>query len=780
MTNHWVDYRHSDVHMIIGVNTAECHPASMRHINLARKNRGAKIIAVDPRFTRTAAVADLYMQLRPGTDIAFFGGLINYVLQNELYHREYVEHYTNASYLVNPAFSLTDGVFSGLVNDSYDKDTWSYQYDADGNILKDPTLQDPNCVFQLLKQHYSRYDVDTVCNIVGCDKDTFLEVADLYASTGAPDKVGNILYAMGITQHTKGSQNVRAIAMVQLLLGNVGRVGGGVNAQRVESNVQGATDMAQLFHILPGYMPTPVAAAHPTFEAYNDTQPETGYWSNRHKFITSLLKAWWGDHAAAVNDYRYDYLGKLDGKNRSHMGIFEEMYNGNIKGFFAWGQNPLVGGPNVSFEAAAMDKLDWCVVIDPFETETAAFWKRPAVNPDDIQTEVFFLPAAVSFEKPGIVTNSGRVLQWRDEAVAPPGDARNDLWIADRLYKAIKKEYEGGGVFPDPILQLNWDYGDGPDNEKVQMEINGYYTTDGSLVENFTKLEADGSTACGNWIHSGYFNDPNDPHCKRREREPEGGLGLHPNWGFAWPLNRRIVYNRCSADPAGKPWDEERALLWYEDGEWKGHDVPDFNAAIPPEESAVMPFIMLPEMQARLFSAPMAEGPFPEHYEPAESPVENLLSARQTNPCLVKWSDHSSPLAAVGDPDFPYIGTTARVTEHWQSGAITRNCPWLNELMPDAFVEISEELAAELGINSGDKVIVSTRRGEVEVIACVTTRLKALKLNGREVEVVNVPWHWGYKGMSTGASANDLTAHVGDANTSIPEYKAFLCNVRRA
>ena len=578
MTNHWIDYQHSDVIMAIGVNTAENHPMSMRWIEKARA-KGAKLISIDPRLTRTAAVADIWLPLRPGTDIALLGGLINYALSNNLYQHEYVANYTNASYILREDFSFDDGIFSGLDQGGYNRESWQYELDKEGRPRQDPDLKHPRCVFQVLKQHYSRYDRDTVCSIVGCHPKDFDRVAETFCATGAPDKAGNILYAMGITQSTHGSQNVRATAVLQLLLGNIGIPGGGVNAQRGEANVQGSTDMAMLYHLLPGYLNMPQAREHSTLADYLAKEtPAGGYWSNKPKFLISLLKAWWGEHATVGNDYCYNWLPKLDGRNRSHIAIFEAMNRGEIQGMFVWGQNPAVGGPQAELERKALENLDWMVAVDIFETETASFWRRPDVNPADIKTEVFLLPAAASYEKDGSVSNSGRWIQWRYKAIYPPGDAMSDLWIIDKLYKAIRGVYLQGGVFPDPIVKMNWEYGDDeagePDIEKVALEINGY-DSNGQPLVNFTALQADGSTACGCWIYSGYYNDPEDPPTKRRIREKEG-MGANPDWAYAWPLNRRILYNRCSSDPAGRPWNPEKPLIWWEDGQWKMNDVPDF------------------------------------------------------------------------------------------------------------------------------------------------------------------------------------------------------------
>jgi formate dehydrogenase major subunit len=626
MTNHWIDYRNADVLMAIGANTAENHPISMRWVNAARE-KGGKLIAVDPRFTRTAAVADVWAPLRPGTDIAFFGGLINYTLQNGLFAEEYVRNYTNATYLINPDYSFQDGMFSGAsdpgpANVKYNKSTWSYQRDKDGNVLTDPTMTDPLCVFQILKKHYERYDIKTVCSITGTPEASFRKVAETYCATGRPGKAGTILYAMGITQHTHGSQNVRAIALLQLLLGNVGIAGGGVNAQRGEANVQGSTDMAMLFNNMPGYLGHPKASLHPTLAAYNRVEtPKAGYWTNKPKFLASLLKAYWGDAATPANDFAYDYWPKLDDRNHSHIYMFEQMLAGEIQGMFAWGQNPAVGGPNAKRERAALAKLKWLVAVDIFETETASFWyKAPGVNPANIDTEVFLLPAAISYEKEGSIANSGRWIQWRWKALEPPGQAKSDLWIADKLFKAIRKAYQAGGAFPDPILKMNWAYdGEGdaePDIEKVAIEINGYETATKKPLLNFTRLAADGSTTCGCWIYSGYYNDPHAPPTKSRIPEKQG-IGLNPLWAFAWPLNRRILYNRCSSDPAGRPWDPRAPVIWWQNGGWIASDVPDFGwknadgTFTLPEATANKPFIMLPELQGLLFSDRLGEGPLP-------------------------------------------------------------------------------------------------------------------------------------------------------------------------
>jgi len=793
MTNHWIDYKNSDVFMSIGANPAENHPMAMKWIDRAREQRGAKLIVVDPKFSRTAALADLYIPLRPGTDIAFLGGIINYALQNNRFFKDYVLAYTNASFLVNPAYAFDDGLFSGATSGAdgqvkYDVKTWQLQTDTTGKFKRDLTLQDPLTVFQQMKKHYARYTPKMVADTCGMSEADFVRAADLFVSTGRPNMAGNILYAMGITQSTHGSQNVRATAVLQLLLGNIGIPGGGVNAQRGESNVQGSTDMALLYNNLPGYLPAPAAAAHPTLQKYQASTPKLSYWSNRTKFMVSLLKAWWGERARQANDFAYDYLPKLDARDHTHMSIFEDMARGNVQGFFAWAQNAAVGGPNASKERGALSKLKWLVGVDLFETETTAFWKAPGINPADVQTEVFLLPAAASFEKEGTITNSGRWIQWRDKAVEPLGDAKDDLWIVDRLFKAIRAEYaKSGGAFPDPILHLNWDYGEHPSVSLVAREINGYTTAEGKQLASFANLKDDGTTACGNWVYSGYYADVDKPACKARVKEADGGLGLHPGWAFAWPLNRRIVYNRAGADPAGKPWDASRGIINWDGARWANRDVPDFGwknadgSMIPPATSAANPFIMNQEAVGLLWATGMKDGPLPEHYEPMESPCTNRLSKRQFNPAItISGKGDFGQFTAVGDAKFPIVATTYRVTEHWQSGAMTRNTPWLGEMMPDMFVEISDSLAAHVGVKSGERITVSTIRGEITAPAIVSGRVRPMLIHGQLTEVIGMPWHWGYRGMYTGESANILTPHVGDANTNIPEYKAFLCDVKKA
>jgi formate dehydrogenase major subunit len=784
MTNHWIDIKNADCIMIIGSNAAENHPISFRWVTKAMEN-GAKLINVDPRFTRTSSRADVFAPIRSGSDIAFVDGLMNYILENNLYNREYLVDHTNASFLVDPKFGFSDGLFTGYdtAKRMYAKDTWQYQLDADGNPKRDATLQDPNCVFQLLKKHLSRYNLEMVSRITGCPIDKIVEVATTYGATGAKDKSGTIMYAMGTTQHTKGTQNVRTYAMLQLLLGNVGVAGGGINALRGESNVQGSTDHAILFHILPGYLKTP-RVENQTLKGYlekwtpksNDPK-SANWWQHTPKYMVSLLKAFWGDRATGANEFAYQYLPKVSG-NYSHISMFEAMYDGAIKGLICMGQNPAVGGPNVYKERRALQKLDWLVAVDLWETETAAFWKDPDVDPKTIGTEVFMLPAAASMEKEGSITNSGRWSQWRYMAVHPSGDAKSDLWILDQIYKELKKLYQADpGPFPDPIVHLNWSYGPGreePDVHAVAKEINGYDLTTGKLMASFGGLKDDGSTSSGNWLYCASYTEAGNMAARRDPTDAVNKIGLYPKWSWCWPVNRRIIYNRASCDLEGNPYAPHKWVVKWTgpDTKWIG-DVPD--GGWPPGEK--YSFIMKPEGHARLFGFGLADGPFPEHYEPLEAPVKNAMSPQQLNPVVKVWSGAMDDVGTV--EKYPVIATTYRVTEHWQAGQMTRNNAWLVELMPDMFVEMSRTLAQAKGIKNGDMVRITTARGHITAYAVVTSRFKTFSLNGKTVEQIGLPWHYGYTGLAKGCSANCLTPHVGDANTMIPEYKAFLCDVEK-
>jgi len=810
MTNHWNDIANSDCVMIIGCNPAENHPISFRWITRAM-DQGAKLIVVDPRFTRSASRADHYARLRPGTDIALMGGLIRYVLTNSLYHRQYVVHYTNASFVVNQDFGFTDGLFSGYRKDEqgYDPVTWSYETNGSGQPAADPTLVNPRCVFQLLKAHYDRYTPELVESVTGIPRDQFLKIAATYGATGTPGKSGTILYAMGGTQHSIGVQIIRSYTILQQLLGNMGVAGGGINALRGESNVQGSTDMGLLFHVLPGYLPAPSEAKHPTLKAYQDTTPKAGYWSNRRKFFVSLLKAFWGEAATEENDFAYDYLPKM-GKGYEDSGyswipLFESMGAGGIKGMLVWGMNPAVSASNLNQAYTALANLEWLAAFDLWETETAAFWNRPGVDPKKIKTEVFLFPAADCLEKEGSASNSGRWLQWRYQALKPNGQTHSDLWYANRLGIELIRLYQQDpkAVAPEPIVKLAWNYGEDPDVHLIAKEINGYTGADKNQVLNFTKLTDDGATACGNWIYSGSYPGAykKDNLMARRDAEDPGALMVYPNWSWAWPVNRRILYNRCAADPQGRPWSKSKTLLQWEEATktWTTFDVPDFGwidpetrTQIPPEVSAQRPFLMLPEGKSLLFvpGGLCKEGPLPEHYEPLECAFMNALSKQQYNPTMKVWASALDKVAAICDARYPIIATTFRLGEHWQGGAMTRNLNWQAELFPEMFVELSPALALAKGIKAGDWVTVTSARGEVRARANVTARVAAFTCGApglrNKVEMVALPWHFGFAGLIVGGppghnyAANQLTPQVGDANTMIPEYKAFLVDVQKA
>jgi len=824
MTNHWCDIQNSDCIIIVGSNAAENHPISFKWVTKAIDENGATLISIDPRFTRSSSKAHIFAHMRSGTDIAFFGGMIKWVLDDmeahpENYNMTYVTEYTNAAFLIDPEFRTAaelDGKFSGFVPGDnphfgkYDKSTWKWQTDANGIPLKDKTLQDPNCVFQLLKQQYARYDADTVCNTTGTDKEIFLKICETYAQTGAVGKSGTIMYAMGTTQHTHGTQNIRAYAILQLLLGNIGVAGGGINALRGESNVQGSTDHCLLFHNLPGYLQPPLAT-DTTLQDHLDrvtagfatSDPKSAsWWLNYPKYYVSLLKSWYGDNATSENDFGYEWLPKLNpGTNYSHIALFEAMAAGTIKGLFCWGQNPAVGGPNSFAERQALHNLDWLVTVDLWETETCGFWQEPGLNPADIQTEVFSLPAAASYEKEGSIVNSGRWSQWRWKAVDPPGEAKPDLdIIVELMLKVIELYQAEGGPVADAVTELRWKgwydspagkYGASDLTDLVSREINGFAEVDilnedgstqyrkGELMATFGHLLDDGSTSSANWLYTQSYNEKDGNRQKWRDNTDDhpAGIGLYSKWSWCWPVNRRIIYNRASVDLDGHPWDaEDFVIRWMgPETKWEG-DVPDGGWPPMNMEGTRYPFIMKPQGFARIFGPDLAEGPFPEHYEPLESPIDNPLSGVQNNPAITVWRPDE-----IGDRNkYPIVCTTYRVTEHWQAGQMTRNLPWLVELMPQVFVEMSEELAAEKHISTGELVIIKSVRGKVQAVAIVTKRFKPFQLNGKTVHQIGLPWHWGFMGLSTGDSANTLSPHVGDANTMIPEYKAFLVDIEKA
>ena len=805
MTNHWIDIRNSDCILIMGSNAAENHPVSFKWVTEAMK-RGGTLISVDPRFTRTSSKADFYTSLRSGTDIAFLGGMIKYIIENNKYFKEYVAEYTNAPFILSDKYDFSDGLFSGYDKNTrkYDKSMWAFERDDRGIPRKDRSLQDPRCVFQQLRKHCSRYDLDTVSAITGTPKEDLSKVYGMYSATGQKGKAGTIMYAMGWTQHTVGTQNIRTMAMIQLLLGNMGIAGGGVNALRGESNVQGSTDHCLLYHIWPGYLKTP-KASEATLATYNAKYtPKTSdplsanWWGNYPKYSVSLLKSFFGNGATPSNDFGYSWLPKLDdGKAYSWLDIFDAMYRGEIKGFFAWGQNPAGSGANANKTRQALTKLDWLVNVNIFDNETCSFWKGPGMDPKKIKTEVFMLPCAVSVEKEGSITNSGRWMQWRYKAAEPPGDARADGEIMTDLFKKVRYLYrqDKDAVLPEPILNLKWDYTTGGkfDSHKVAKEINGYFLEDvtlkdksfkkDDLVPSFAYLQADGSTSSANWLYcNSYTNKGN--MAARRTRE-KSGIGLNLEWSWCWPVNRRIIYNRASVDKYGNPWDKEHPVIRWDGSRWVG-DVPDggWPPMLKPDGTSnpktKYPFIMKPEGHAHIFGPGRTDGPFPEHYEPLECPVEkNILSSQLINPTAPIYSTDMDAYRTC-DPRYPFVATTYRVSEHWQTGVMTRWQPWLLETQPQLFVEMSPELAKLRGIENGERVTVESARGKVEAVAVVTHRFRPFQIQGNVIHQVGLPWHYGWVHPKDGGdSANLLTPSTGDPNTRIPETKAFMVNVRK-
>jgi formate dehydrogenase-N alpha subunit len=815
MTNSWNDIKNADLVLIMGGNAAEAHPCGFKWVTEAMQQRKAKLVVVDPRFTRSAAVADYYAPIRVGTDIAFLAGVINYMLSNNKVHMEYVKAYTNATYLINPDFKFDNGLFAGYdeAKRTYgDKSTWQYVKGKDGYVEVDETMEAPNCVWQLMKKHYARYTPEMVTKICGTPKDAFLKVADMIASTSTPDRVMTILYALGWTQHSVGSQNIRAMAMIQLLLGNMGRAGGGVNALRGHANVQGITDQCAYAEVLPGYLSAPLEAddTHVKYLEARTTKPlrpgSMNFGQNFPKWSVSQRKAWFGDAANKDNDFAYDWLPKRDGAY-DVLAMFERMFQGKMNGFVCQGFNPLAAVPNKKKLGAALSKLKYLVIMDPLQTETAEFWKNFGeynnVESEKIQTEVFRLPASCFAEDPGTFTSSGRVIQWHGKAIDPPGEAKTDREIMASLFMKLREMYaKEGGAFPDPIKALTWTYSNptSPAPEEVLREINGRALADvlsppdpknpkeppkvlvkaGEQLPGFGMLRDDGSTACGNWIYSGVWSQAGNNSARRDTSDPSG-LGVYQNWGFAWPANRRILYNRAAASPDGKPWDPKRRQIAWNGTAWSGSDVPDINPALGPDSGAG-PFIMTAEGTARLFAVGlMAEGPLPEHYEPFETPVgANLMN---TNPKAV-----SNPAARVykGDmeqfgtsKEFPYAATTYRLTEHFHYW--TKNSKINAVTQPSQFVEIGEELAKDKGLKNGDTVKVKSNRGEIKATVVVTKRIKGLDCNGKKVHTVGIPIHWGFIGVAnTGHLSNTLTPFVGDANSQTPEFKAFLVNIEKA
>ncbi len=806
---------------------AECHPVGF-HWPMEAKRRGAKLIHIDPRFTRTSAVADIHVPIRAGSDIAFLGGLINYIISTDRYFPEYVVNYTNASKIVSEEFQDTEdlhGFFSGWNPDDggYDVDSWQYEgfdvspmpggsgrFGAAGerkteraNERQDESLQDPRCVFQILKRHYSRYTPEMVDATCGIPEDQFLAVAKTLCDNSGRERTSAICYAVGWTQHSVGAQYIRAASIVQLLLGNIGRPGGGILALRGHASIQGSTDIPTLYNLLPGYMPMPKAGPHPDLPSYIDgnTAP-TGWWSNLPKYFVSLLKAWYGVAANENNDYCYDYLPRLTG-DHSHMSTVAEMADGKLKGYFVMGENPTVGSMHGALHRKGLRELDWLVVRDFAVTETADFWqdapeiKRGEIRTQDIKTEVFFFPCAAHTEKEGSFTNTQRLLQWHHTAVQPPGDARSELHFMYHLGRRLKRLYADSADPKDrAIRDLTWDYPtegehDEPGAEAVLAEISGYTMTDGEALGGFLELADDGTTACGCWIYSGSYKDRVNQAARRKAGREQTWVA--PEWGWAWPANRRILYNRASADPAGRPWSERKKLVWWNDdrGVWEGLDQVDFVAGRPPSYrpgakaqgvdalSGIDPFIMQGDGKGWLYAPNgLLDGPLPTHYEPQESVVANPLYKQQCNPARMEWKRRDNPFhKAHDDPRFPFVVTTYRLTEHHTAGAMSRWVAWLAELQPEMFCEVSPELARERGLSNGGWATITTARGEIEARVLVTERLRSLRLKGRTVHQIGLPYHWGSKGLSTGDTVNELIGFVGDPNVSIQESKALTADI---
>jgi formate dehydrogenase major subunit len=818
---------------------AECHPVGFQWV-MEAKARGAKVIHVDPRFTRTSALADLHVPLRAGTDIAFLGALVNHVLTEEKYFREYMLAYTNAAAIVGDDFVDTedlDGVFSGLDLESrnYDVDTWQYKggevqaasgerdleyeekvssaargeaHGSGGAGVHQPehdeTLQHPRCVFQLLKRHFARYTPEMVEQICGIPPEKFRQVAELLTANSGRDRTTAFVYSVGWTQHTVGVQYIRTASILQSLLGNIGRPGGGILALRGHASIQGSTDIPTLFNILPGYIPMPHAHSNEDLDKFIEAESvEKGFWAEMRSYLVSMLKSWWGPAARADNDFCFDYLPRLTGSHSTYETVMAQLA-GDCTGYFVLGENPAVGSSNAKLQRLGMAKLDWLVVRDFSLIESATWWKdgpeieSGELRTEDIGTEVFFMPAAAHTEKDGSFTNTQRMLQWHHQAVEPPGDARSELWFTYHLGRIIREKLAGSTDEADrPVLDLTWDYPckgaiAEPDAEAVLAEINGF-GPDGKPLSAYLELKDDGSTSCGCWIYCGVYADGENQAARRKPGGHQSWVA--PEWGWAWPANRRILYNRASADPDGKPWSSRKALVWWDadEGKWTGHDVPDFVPDKapdyqPPEDargaealSGTDAFVMQADGKAWLYApAGLTDGPLPTHYEPQDSPFENLLYRQQRNPVrqVTPFKHPDNRLHPVGSDVFPYVATTYRLTEHHTAGGMSRWLPYLSELQPEMFCEVSPELAAERGLEHMGWATIVTARAAIEARVMVTERMTPLTVQGRQLHQVGLPYHWGPNGYSVGDAANELTSISLDPNTHIQEVKALSCDVR--
>jgi formate dehydrogenase major subunit len=786
----------------MGSNMAECHPVGFQWV-VEAQHRGAKVIHVDPRFTRTSALADLHVPIRAGSDIAFLGGLVNHILQNGREFREYVQAYTNAAMILRADFRDTedlDGLFSGWddATGAYDPTTWEYEGPAPAS---DPALEHPRCVFQVLKRHFSRYTPEMVEDVCGAPRQLFLEVADALCENSGRERTSAFCYSVGWTQHSVGVQYIRTAAIVQLLLGNVGRPGGGILALRGHASIQGSTDIPTLYNLLPGYLPMPHAHQTQSLQEYVERNSlPGGYWGHTRDYLVSLLKAWWGDAATAENDYCFDHLPRIDGDHSTYASV-QGMLDGQVKGFFVAGENPAIGSANGRLHRLAFAQLDWMVVRDLVEVETASFWldspevRSGELRTADIGTEVFFLPAAAHTEKDGTFTNTQRLLQWHTKAVEPQGDCRSELWFYFHLGLIIREKLAGSREASDrALLDLTWDYPregplDEPEAGAVLREINGR-RADGRMLSSFPELRDDGSTACGCWIYCGSYADDVNQTARRRPAREQTWVA--PEWGWAWPANRRLLYNRASADPEGNPWSERKRYVWWDEArsEWTGADVPDFPPNKPPDyvpppgahaEDAHRgdePFVMQSDGRGWLYAPRgLLDGPLPTHYEPHESVVGNRLYGMDASP--TRQLSHRPENRYNDDGErYPYVVTTYRLTEHHTAGGMSRFVGRLAELQPEPFCEVSPALASERGLVHGEWATVSSARGAIEVRVLVTDRIRPLTVQGRAIHQVGLPYHWGWRGISTGDAANDLFPLVLDPNVHIQEVKAATCDIR--
>jgi formate dehydrogenase major subunit len=834
----------------MGSNMAEAHPVGFQWV-MEAKARGAPVIHIDPRFTRTSAVADAYVPIRAGSDIAFLGGVINYILSNGLEFREYVQAYTNAAFLVSDEYQDAedlDGLFSGYDVDTgtYDRSSWQYQSAdqvepdagdsaqhqeetrplqtgaggaplqgaADG-IPQDPALEDPRCVFQILKRHFARYTPEMVERVCGTPPEQFRAVCEAWTGNSGRERTAALVYSVGWTQHSVGAQYIRAGAIIQLLLGNVGRPGGGVYALRGHASIQGSTDIPTLFDLLPGYLPMPSADTHETLEMYLDTVRSTtqkGYWSAADTYLVSLLKEYFGEHATAENNFGFDLLPRIDGDHGTYRTVMDMVDGGKVFGYFLLGQNPAVGSAHGKLQRLGMANLDWVVVRDLNMIESATFWKdSPEIEtgeivPERCRTEVFFFPAASHVEKEGTFTQTQRMLQWREKAADPKGDQRSELWFFYHLGRMLKERLAGSTDPRDePFLAMDWSYevhpgvaGDTwvePSADDVLKRINGYRVADGAPLSSSLELKADGSTACGCWIYSGVYADGVNQAARRKPHWEQGPY--ESEWGWTWPANRRVLYNRASADPDGKPWSERKKLVWWDadKSEWTGHDIPDFPKTtapghVPPSGTTGPEglrgddaFILQADGKAWLFAPNgVVDGPLPTHYEPHESSVRNPMYGQQANPTRKVYGrpdNPSNPDAWEGHADvFPFVLTTARLTEHHTAGGMSRQLSYLSELQPELFVEVSPELARLRGLAHMGVCHVITSRSAVQARVYVTDRMAPLRIDGNVVHQVWMPYHWGHTGLVSGDVVNDLLGVVVDPNVFIQESKVATCDVR--